>query len=145
MMKKEINILEIKRVMRGILKRKKSNEITYNIIEEGNILKVYINDYLVDEVRADKKEDKELLEDIMLRLVEQIMIQRQLNKNKNYIYKYLHEFNKKYSTDEMTNNCNDDCGNCKYYDWCDDREERIDVSEELKFTDEYISKYGVPF
>ena len=47
-MKKEINILEIKRVMRGILKRKKNNKIDYNIIEEDNILKVYINDYLVD-------------------------------------------------------------------------------------------------
>lgn len=141
-MKKEINILEIKRVMRGILKRKKNNKIDYNIIEEDNILKVYINDYLVDKVRADKKEDKELLENLIIRLIEQVMVQRQLNRNKNYIYEYLHEFNKKYSTDEMTNNCNNDCSNCKYYEWCDDR---VDIVEKIEFTDEYISKYGVPF
>lgn len=118
-MNKVVDFIKIKKELRGILKRKKNNDVNINVTEEDKKIKIYINDYLVQELRADKEDDRELIEEIVNLLVEQIKIQWLLTENKNKILNCLDIFN-------------------------DDGIEK-DVSKRIEFTDEYIRKYGIPF
>ena len=89
-MTKVIDFIGIKKEIRKILKRKKNNEVNLNIIEKNNVLKVYINNYLIDEVRKDKNDISEILDN----------------------------FNKKFTAQEIDENCIADCLSCKYYSEC---------------------------
>lgn len=119
---KEIDFIGIKQELRKILKRKKNNEVSLNIIEENKVLRVYINDYLIDEVRADKQTDKEDLERIINLLVEQVKIQWLVTENKNSIRNILFDFNRQFTNEEIDQNCIEDCLSCKYYNECECRE-----------------------
>lgn len=117
-MTKVIDFIGIKKEIRKILKRKKNNEVNLNIIEKNNVLKVYINNYLIDEVRKDKETDKKDLENIINLLIEQVKIQWVVTKNRNDISEILDNFNKKFTAQEIDENCIEDCLSCKYYSEC---------------------------
>lgn len=121
-MAKVIDFIGIKQELRKILKRKKNNEVSLNIFEENKVLKVYINSYLIDEVRADKETDKEDLERIINLLIEQVKIQWLVTENKNSIRDILYNFNRKFTAQEIDKNCIEDCLSCKYYSECEYRE-----------------------
>ena len=108
-MTKVIDFIGIKKEIRKILKRKKNNEVNLNIIEKNNVLKVYINNYLIDEVRKDN---------IINLLIEQVKIQWVVTKNRNDISEILDNFNKKFTAQEIDENCIADCLSCKYYSEC---------------------------
>ena len=91
-MTKVIDFIGIKKEIRKILKRKKNNEVNLNIIEKNNVLKVYINNYLIDEVRKDKETDKKDLENIINLLIEQVKIQWVVTKNRNDISEILDNY-----------------------------------------------------
>ena len=117
-MNKVVDFIKIKRELRSVLKRKRNNDLSIDVIEESSKIEIYINDYLVQALKANKKEDRQCIEEIVNLLVEQVKIQWLLTENKNKVLHCLETYN-------------------------DDGEE--DKLKKIEYTQNCFGEYGVPF
>lgn len=85
-MMKTINFTEIKKQIRNVLRRKNDNTPRLSVIESRGVILVILNDKQIATIKAKKSEDRELVENIMTLLIEQVQVQQQLTRNKKDIY-----------------------------------------------------------
>lgn len=90
-MKTMINITEAKIQIRNILRRKHDNICRLSVIESEGKIMVVLNDKQIAIIKAKKSEDREIVENIMNLLIEQVKLQKALYKNKNNVYEILEQ------------------------------------------------------